>query len=84
MQREKFESFYGWRCGGDPIFAIGAINQQNAESMQGEVGRMLVCGSRDTPMGNEEIKFIHPSLIDKWNINDGIKGDKGDVEPSRS
>ena len=48
--------------------------------MQGEVGRMLVCGSRDTPMGDEEITFIHSYLIDEWKINDGVKGDRGDVK----
>ena len=61
------------------MFAIGAINQHNVENMQGEVSRMLVCSNRDTPMGNEEIKLIHSYLIDEWKINDGVKGDKGDV-----
>ena len=42
---------------------------------------MLVCGSRDTPMSDEEIKLIHSYLIDEWKINDGVKGNKGDVGP---
>ena len=41
-----------------PVFAIGAIIQHNVESMQAEIGCMLVCDSRDTPMGDEEIEFI--------------------------
>ena len=61
------------------MFAIGAINQHNVESMQGEC--MLVCGNHDTPMGDEEIKLIHSYLINEWKINDGVKGDKGDVGP---
>ncbi len=48
---KKLKVFTAGYVGGDPIFAIGAINQHNVESMQGEIGCMLVCGSRDTPIG---------------------------------
>ncbi len=34
-----------------------------------------------TPMGDEEIAFIHSYLVDEWKIKGVVKGDRGDVGP---
>ena len=55
--------------------------------MKGEIGRFLVCGNRDVPMNEDEIKNVHAYLRDEWKINEkpgpvgprGLRGLRGAV-----
>ena len=38
--------------------------------MTGEIGRFLVCGSREGSMRETEIKLIHKYLMEEWKINE--------------
>ena len=45
------------------MFGIGAINIRAQNGMMGEIGRLLVCGNRETPMSDEEIHLVHSYLV---------------------
>ena len=78
---------------GNTSFALGSLNCSGTYSIKGEIGRFLVCGSRDVPMNDDEIKNVHAYLMEEWKINEkpgavgprgahGLKGDTGPIGPS--
>tara|TARA_Y100000310_G_C20590666_1_gene767829 strand:- start:315 stop:1250 length:936 start_codon:yes stop_codon:yes gene_type:complete len=53
-------------------FALGAINPTGLDCMEGEIGRLLVCGSREHPIADKDIEVVHKYLLWEWNIQ--VKG----------
>ena len=58
---------------GSADFSLGYLN------MKGEIGRFLVCGNRNVPMNEDEIRNVHAYLMEEWKINEkpGQKGPRG-------
>jgi len=82
---KKLATFTAGDVTGTTSFGIGNLGS-GKDTMKGEVGRFLVCGSRAHPMGEEEITIIHKYLMRDWKINEkagkqgprGLKGERGD------
>ena len=64
---------------GNTSFALGALDCSESFNMKGEIGRFLVCGSRDVPMNDDEVKNVHEYLMEEWKINQkpGPAGPRG-------
>ena len=82
---KKLKTFTAGDVKGDTSFYIGSLYCAKYYAMKGEVGRFLVCGNRDVPMNDDEIKNVHAYLMAEWKINEKAakqgpaakKGDRG-------
>ena len=45
-------------------FYVGILDCSKNYGMKGEIGRFLLCGNRNVPMNDDEIKNVHAYLIE--------------------
>ena len=78
---KKLKTFTAGDVTGYTSFIIGAMNSNRKYAMKGEIGRFLVCGNRDVPMNEDEIKNVHAYLMGEWKINQkpGAVGPQGPI-----
>ena len=50
---------------GETSFYIGTLDCSRNYGLKGEIGRFLVCGNRDVPMNEDEIKNVHAYLMEE-------------------
>ena len=66
---KKVGTFTSADISGTTLFTLGAISNDGVAKVKAEIGRFLVCGNRDVPMDDEEIKNVHRYLMNEWQIN---------------